>query len=313
MKKFNLKLIAAALITTMLIPVGAVSAADRSKKNNKDNEAKISQQYKNTDEDEDNDKVDEKQASSKWDWKIEKEKAKAEVKTEKEKAKAEWKITKEEAKTEVKKTREEVKKALKEQKVVITQNNDKLHGLKEDIIDQKKEVTEVVDYIKKNNITISDDISKQIQDRLEMIKTDIEAINSSKGTINNIYVDIKAQLEQKDANAVQTGVQNVLSIQDQRYLSLQKLHDDLQVLLTLLNHAKEVAQTQTPVPGTTTTAPAAGTSTDGQATTPAAGSETSTQTGTSTDANTQQTTSTPVDSTISPSQTTEAQSPATGN
>jgi hypothetical protein len=313
MKKFNLKLIAAALITTMFIPVGAVSAANKPNGNNKSNEAKISQQYKTTNENEENDKVDEKQSSSKWDWKIVKEKAKAEVKTEKENAKAEWKITKEETKAEVKKTREEVKKALKAQKVVITQNNDKLHELKEDIIDQKKEVTEVIGYIKKNNITISDDISKQIQDRLEMIKADIEAINSSKGTINNIYVDIKAQLEQKDANAVQTGVENVLSIQDQRYLSLQKLHDDLQVLLNLLNNAKEAPQTQTPVPGTTTTAPAAGTSTDGQATTPAAGSETSTQTGTSTEANTQPAASTSVDSTTSPSQTTETQNPATGS
>ena len=308
MMKINLKLIAAALITTMLIPMGAANAADRSQKSSKDNEAKISQEYKNSNKDDENNLEDKQQTSSKWDWKIEKEKAKAEVKTEKEQAKAEWKIKKEEAKAEVKKTKEEVKKALKEKKVVLSENNDKIKELKEDIIDQKKEVTEVVGYIKKNNIVISDDISKQIQDRLEMIKTDIEAINSSKGTINNIYVDIKAQLDKKDANAVQTGIENVLSIQDQRYLSLQKLHDDLQILLNLLNNAKEAAQTQTPVPGTTTTAPAAETSTDGQVATPAAGSETNTQAGTSIDANTQ-----PADSTTSTSQTTETQNPATGS
>lgn len=273
MKKLNLKLIAAALITTMLIPMGSASAAGKSKKNNKNQKTQISQQDKNADVDKDDeeDKEDEKQSSNKWDWKIEKEKAKSKWKIEKEKAKADWKIKKEESKAEVKKTKEEAKKALTEQKTVIKENNDKTHELKEDIIDIKKEITEVIGYISKSNIIISEDISKQIKDRLEMIKGDVEAINSSRGIIDNIYVDIKAQLENKDANGVGTGIENVLSIQEQRYLSLQKLNDDLQVLLTLLEHAKK-----TPLPATTTTTPAADTSTDGQATSPVAGSETST-------------------------------------
>lgn len=307
MKKFNLKLVAATLITTMLIPMGAVSAAEKPNKSNKGYEVKISQQLKNANV------KDESQASSKWSSKIEKAKAKAEWMVAKEKAKLDVKLAKQAAKLEVKKTREEVKAALKEQKTVITQNNDKLQDLREEVIDQKKEVTEVISYIKTNNIVISDDVSKQITDRLEMIKADIEALNSSKGTIENIYVDIKAQLEKKDAEAVQTGIDNVLAIQEQRYLSLQKLHDDLQVLLNLLNQVKATAQTQTPAPGTTvpttptTTTPATGTSTDGQA--PAAGSGTTTQTGTDT---TTTPATTPVDSSTAPTQTTTTQTPTSG-
>lgn len=314
MKKFNLKLIAATLITTMLIPMGAVSAAAKPKNKNNGFAAKISQQLKGTDDkdEQDNqyDKENESQSSSKWAAKIEKDKAKAEWMIAKETAKLEVKQNKEQAKLEAKKTREEVKKALEVQKTAITQNNEKIQALKEAVIDQKEAVTKVIGYIKANNIVISDDILKQITDRLEMIKADIEALNSSKGTIDNIYVDIKAQLEKKDADAVQTGIDNVLSIQNQRYLALQKLHDDLVVLLNLLNQVKANAQTQIPAPGTTTTTttPATGTSTDGQA--PASGSGTSTQTGTGTGTGTATTpATTPVDSTAAPTQTTTTQNP----
>lgn len=312
MKNLNVKLIAATLITAMLIPMGSVSAADRQKKNDDFKKGKISYENKQSDEDkDDNDQGDTKDCNNKWDWKIEKEKSKAEVKIKKEEAKAEWKTKKEDAKTAEKAKKEEenaakkaereaAKKALIEQKKAIKQNNDKIHEVKEEIIDQKHKVSEIITYINKNNIVISEDLSKQINDRLEMIKADITAINSSKDQISSIYDDIKTQLDNKDATKVKTGTDNVLAIQNQRYLNLQKLNDDLKVLLTLLEHAKEAPQTpapapvtengtngQTTVPGDAATTPAAGTSTDGQATapasdnekeaTPAAGSNTTTQ------------------------------------
>lgn len=313
MKKVSLKLIAAALVTTMLIPMGAASASEKPGNGNKNKETKITVQYNSDEED-----TEEVNQAGKWDWKIEKEKAKAETKIEKEKAKAEWKIEKEKAKAEVKKTREEVKKELQEQKTEIKQNNDKTKDLREEIIDQKQAVSEVIEYLRKNNIVIPEDISKQITESLENIKADIEAINSSKGVINNIYVDIKAQLENKDANAVQTGIENVLSIQDQRYLSLKKLYDDLQILLNLLEHVKENPQTETPAVDNSTTTPAAGTPTDGQATVPAAGSETNTQSETSTDTTAPSGTTndgqaSQTDTTTVPTQTTEVENPATGS
>lgn len=307
MKNLNLKLIAAALITTMLIPMGAASASENPNRGKNNNETKISQQYKDYDEDKDEDKdaeetKDEKQGANKWDWKIEKEKAKAEWKIKKEEAKTEWKATKEEKKAEVKKTKAEVKKELTEQKTVIKQNNDKIHELREDIVDEKQEITEIINYINKNKIVISEDILKQIEDRLDMVKADIEAINSSRGVIDNIYVDIKTQLENKDADGVQTGVENVLTIQDQRYLSLQKLYDDLKVLSTLLEHAKEAAQAPAPettpatetstdgqatAPGTDATTPAPGTTTEGQANETETTSETNNQATANTNENTQ--------------------------
>lgn len=293
MKNLNVKLIAATLITTMLIPMGSASAADRQKKNDDLKKGKISYENKQSDED----KEDTKDSANKWDWKIEKEKSKAEWKIKKEEAKAEWKTKKEDAKSAEKAKKEEenaakkaereaAKKALTEQKKAIKQNNDKIHEVKEEIIDQKQKVSEVITYINKNSIVISEDLSKQINDRLEMIKADITAINSSKDQINSIYDDIKTQLDNKDATKVKTGTDNVLAIQNQRYLNLQKLNDDLKVLLTLLEHAKEAPQTPAPapvtengtngqatVPGDATTTPAAGTSTDGQATAPASDNE----------------------------------------
>lgn len=298
MKKLSMKLMAATLITTMLIPMGAASASSTANKSNKGNAVKIIQQIKNTNEN----------GNKTQDWKTEKENAKAQLKASKDAAKAELKLKKTEEKAVAKKTREEIKTALKAKKVLLAQNNDKIHNLKKEIISQKKEAIEILNSIKENNITISDDLLKQIKDSIDVIKADVVALNSSKGTINSIYTDIEAQLEKKDSEAVQTGIDRVLAIQEQRYNGLQKLHNDLQTLLNLLNQAK-AANTQTSSSGTTTTTTTTDTvpATNGQTTEPAASNETNTQTGTTTGTSAQPSTSTTVNTTTTQSQTTGTQ------
>jgi chromosome segregation ATPase len=212
-KNISRKIIAAFLITSLLVPTTSAMAASKAAKKDENHSVQKS--------------VTELDKSQK---KIEAQEKKAEVKEEVKQKVAEHK---EQQKT--------FKADIKTKKDIIKANNTQLQSIRQEIVSKKTAIGAIIDTLTESGKVIPSDLLAAIKAQQAVLKADLKAVNSGKGTLNRAAQETENQVQVKDGEGVVKGLDNVAAKQTARINALSKLNSDLAIMLDLVQQAQSLA------------------------------------------------------------------------
>lgn len=212
MKNFVRKLLAALIITSMVVPMTTVMAQSNGKKNSDQSVTKS---------------IAELQKSQK--------------KTEVQSQAAAKKVEVQQKAADRKQNHEALKAEMQVKKDTIKANNVQLQTIRKDIVAKKDSINTILSALTASNKVVPSDLLDAIKTQGAVLKADLQAVNSGKGTLDKAGKDVANQVKAKNADGVIKGLDNVIAKQTARITALNKLNSDLAVMLELVQKAQSQA------------------------------------------------------------------------
>lgn len=215
MKNLARKLLATLIIATMVVPMTTVMA----KSNDNKPESSVQKSVA---------------ALEKSQSKTEKQAA-AQQKAADKKAEVQQKVA------ERKQNHDALKAEIKAKKDTIKANNTQLQAIRKDIVTKKDSINTILNALTESNKVVPSDLLDAIKAQGAVLKTDLQAVNSGKGSLEKAGKDVAEQVKGKNADGVLKGLDNVIAKQTARISALNKLSSDLDVMLQLAQKAQSLA------------------------------------------------------------------------
>lgn len=145
--------------------------------------------------------------------------------------------------------RQQFKAAMSQKKDTIKKDHETNQALRKTITDKRSTVKTInKDIIQNHKLLSTEDLSK-IQSQLNIIETDVSGLKATEAPFKQVFEQFKSDVQNKNYDAAQAQLDNVISIQNTRTSDLTKLSADLDTLISLLQTASSNATTVAPKTG----------------------------------------------------------------
>ena len=144
---------------------------------------------------------------------------------------------KQQTKTQNVQQKQQIKSALAEKKDIIKKNHETNAALREEIKQKKNEVKTIIKNIKDSKIKLTSDNLSKIEEQVNVIQTQIDKLQETKGTIKQESALVKDAVKKLNLNEAIAHLDKIISIQNTRTEILTNLNTHMDTLIILLNTA----------------------------------------------------------------------------
>lgn len=143
--------------------------------------------------------------------------------------------------SELKQKHEAFKAEIQSKKDTIKANNAQLQSIRKEIVNKKQAINAIFDALTESKKVVPSDLFNAIKAQAKVLKADLQAVNSGKGTLEKAGSDVAGQVKIKNSDGVVKGLDTVIAKQTARITALNQLDSDLAVMLELAQKAQSLA------------------------------------------------------------------------